>query len=132
MSDRPNPFSEIEQLIDEFTQFGSPLDRSVAVDVIDADDDIVVVADLPGRESEEISVQLADNRTLHVAAGTLATDREGRYVTRERATDAVERTIQLPAAVDEEGTEASYDRGVLTVRLHKLTGSGDGTEIPVN
>ncbi|PSQ34542.1 heat-shock protein [Halobacteriales archaeon SW_10_66_29] len=99
MSDRPNPFSEIEQLIDEFTQFGSPLDR---------------------------------NRKLHVAAGTLATEHEGRYVTRERATDAVERTIQLPAAVDEEGTEASYDRGVLTVRLHKLTGSGDGTEIPVN
>ena len=132
MSDRPNPFSEIEQLIDEFTQFGSPLDRSVAVDVIDADDDIVVAVDLPGRDPDGIDVKLADNRTLHVAAGTLATEHEGRYVTRERATDAVERTIQLPAAVDEEGTEASYDRGVLTVRLHKLTGSGDGTEIPVN
>ena len=132
MSDRPNPFSEIEQLIDEFTRFGSPLDRRLAADVIDGDDEIVVAVDLPGREPDGIDVQLADNRKLHVEAGTLATDHEGRYVTRERATDAVERTIQLPAAVDEEGTEASYDRGVLTVRLPKLTGSGDGTEIPVN
>jgi len=132
MSDRPDPFSEIEQLVDEFVQFGSPLDRSVAVDVIDAEEEIVVVADLPGCESEEISVQLADNRRLHVEAGTLATDYEGRYVARERPTDAVERTVQLPAAVDEAATEASYDRGVLTVRLPKLGASGEGTDIPVN
>jgi len=131
MTDRPEPFSEIEQLVDEFVQFGSPIGREMAVDVIDADDEIVVAADLPGREPDDIDVQLADNRKLHVEAGALATEHDGRYVTRERPTDAVERTVRLPAAVDEEGTEASYDRGVLTVWLTKLTGSGDGTEIPV-
>jgi HSP20 family molecular chaperone IbpA len=38
---------------------------------------------------------------------------------------------RLPAPVDEGKTEASYDRGVLTVTLGKPTGDG-GTEIPVN
>ena len=131
MTDRPDPFSEIEQLVDEFAQFGGPSTRGLAVDVIDGDDEIVVTVDLPGREPDGIDVRLTDSRELHIEAGTPATEYDGRYVTRERSTNAVERTIRLPAAVDEEGTEASYDRGVLTVRLPKLTGSGDGTDIPV-
>jgi len=130
MSERSDPFSEIEEFVDEFVQLGSPISRGPSVDVIDAEEEIVVAADLPGRGASEIDVQLEEGRTLHVEAGSLATEHEGRYVTRERPTDAVERSIKLPAAVEEEGTEASYDRGVLTVRLPKLT--GDGTDIPVN
>ena len=131
MTDRPDPFSEIEQLVDEFAQFGGPSTRGLAVDVIDGDDEIVVAVDLPGREPDGIDVRLTDSRELHIEAGTPGAEYDGRYVTRERSTNAVERTIRLPAAVDEEGTEASCDRGVLTVRLPKLTGSGDGTDIPV-
>jgi HSP20 family protein len=132
MTDRPDPFTEIEQFVDEFVQFGGSIHGDVPIDVVDADDEIVVVADLPGRESEAIDVQLEENRQLRVEAGAMETDHDGRYVTRERSTDAVERSVRLPAAVDEEGTEASYDRGVLTIRLPKLSGSGDGTDIPVN
>jgi HSP20 family protein len=132
MTDRPDPFTEIEQFVDEFVQFGGSIHGDVPIDVVDADDEIVVVADLPGRESDGIDVQLEENRQLRVEAGATGTDHDGRYVTRERSTDAVERSVRLPAAVDEEGTEASYDRGVLTIRLPKLSGSGDGTDIPVN
>jgi len=132
MTDRSDPFTEIEEFVDEFVQLGSPISRGPSVDVIDGDEEVVVAADLPGREVSGIDVQLEEGRTLHIEAGSLPTEHEGRYVARERSTDAVERSIKLPAAVDEAATEASYDRGVLTVRLPKLTGDDDGTDIPVN
>jgi len=47
-------------------------------------------------------------------------------------TDRPDPFTEIEQFVDEEGTGASYDRGVLTVRLPKLSGSGDGTDIPVN
>jgi len=132
MPDRPDPFSEIEQFIEEFVELGSPLDHQIPVDVLDSDEELVVLADLPGRDRSDIDVQLEDSRKLHLAAGATEDDHEGRYVTRERGTDAVDRTLRLPAAVDEGDTEAGYEDGVLTVRLPKLTGESDGTDIPVN
>jgi len=132
MTDRSDPFAEIEQLVDEFVQLPGPGQQRIPVDVIDGDDEVVVLADVPGRDAEDIDVQLEESRHLHLEAGPVGSEHEGRHVTRERSTDGVERSISLPAAVDEDATEASYDRGVLTVRLQKVTGSGDGTDIPVN
>ncbi|PSP19992.1 heat-shock protein, partial [Halobacteriales archaeon QH_10_65_19] len=86
MTDRPDPFSEIEQLVDEFAQFGGPSTRGLAVDVIDGDDEIVVAVDLPGREPDGIDVRLTDSRELHIEAGTPGAEYDGRYVTRERST----------------------------------------------
>lgn len=132
MTDRSDPFSEIEQLFEQFTQFDDPFGGQIPVDVLDADDELLVRAELPGRDPESISVQLEDNRTLHVEAGLPDAEPEGRYVTRERTTEAVSRSVTLPAAVDESATEATYDRGILSVRLSKLSGDSDGTDIPVN
>jgi len=130
MTDGSDPFSELEQLFDEFVQFGFPMMRDPPVDVVDADEEIVVLVDLPGRDHDSITVTLEENRRLDVAAGSRDERMQGRYVKHERDEDAVSRSVRLPAAVDEEATEAEYDRGVLTITLPKLT--GDGTDIPVN
>lgn len=132
MTDRPDPLTEIERLFDEFVQLGSPMQQQLPVDVVDADEEIIVTAELPGREPSEIDVHLEEGRRLHIGAGAVRAEHDGRHVTRERSSGALDRSVDLPAAVDEEGTEAGYDRGVLTVRLPKLTGSEDGTDIPVN
>jgi HSP20 family protein len=127
-----SPFGEIEQLFDQLSTFGDPITRGLAVDVLDAGDELVVEADVPGRDPETIDVRLEDNRRLHIEAPSPGESTEGRYVTRERPRESLQRTVRLPAAVDDSGTEASYEEGVLRVRLTKLTGDGDGTEIPVN
>jgi len=133
MSDRENPFREVENLLDQFAGFGTAA-GDLPVDIVDADDELLVTADLPGRDPEEIAVQLEDDRRLAIEAGQRAAgaDSEGRYVTRERSTGAVSRTVTLPAAVDEDETGASYDRGVLTIRLAKLSADTEGTDIPVS
>lgn len=132
MADRTDPFAEIEQLFEQFSQWGDPLGGRIPVDVVDRDDELLVQADLPGRSPEAVSVQLEDDRTLLVEAEATQSEAEGRFVMRERTNEAVSRTVALPAAVDGSGTEASYDHGVLTVRLPKLSGDSDGTDIPVN
>jgi len=132
MTARDNPFGEIEQLFEEFTQLGDPLGGRVPVDVVDAGEEIIVYADLPGRDPGTISVQLTESRTLSIDAPREEISADGRYVKRERTRDSVSRSVQLPAAVDDEETEANYDQGVLAIHLPKLQGDSDGTDIPVN
>lgn len=132
MTDRPDPFNEIEQLFDQFSQFSAPLGERVPVDVIDTEDTLIVHADLPGRDPDSITVQLEDNRNLHIETEPPESTPEGRYITRERERESVSRSVTLPAAVDESATDADYERGVLTVYLPKMTGDSDGTDIPVS
>jgi HSP20 family protein len=134
MSDR-DPFSEIERAFDVLgDQFGATT-GSVPTDIVDDGDSFVVRADLPGFDSEDIDVQLVENRKLTLSASrdeeTETTD--GRFVQRERHHQSASRTVRLPEAVVESDTEAAYEDGVLTVTLPKRTAeSDDGTDIPVN
>lgn len=131
MAGPDDPFGEIEELLDQITKFGGVAGSEVPVDVVDADTDLIVRADLPGRDPEQITVELDDSRRLAIDSGPPEGDVDGRYLTRERPEDSLTRRVTLPAAVDEDDTEARYDRGVLTIRMGKLTGEGDGTDIPV-
>ena len=132
MPERTDPFGEIEKVFEQFSELGGPLGGDLPVDVVDTDDEIVVYAELPGRNPDSISVQLTENETLEIEAQRDDHSAEGRYVTRERNREQLSRSVSLPAAVDEDETEASYDRGVLTVRLQKLRSEAEGTDIPVN
>lgn len=79
---RRDPFTEIEELLErmgrEFEELGGTLDtpgtppalpggRDVAVDVIEDDETITVLADLPGFDDDDIEVELHDD-ALSIAA----------------------------------------------------------------
>lgn len=88
---------------------------------------------MPGFATEDIDVHLDDERTLRVTAERDEDERfeDGTVVKRERHSERVSRTVSLPGIVDPDETEATYANGVLTVRLDKQTGDGEGTTIPV-
>lgn len=133
MSDR-DPLGEIERALDVLgDQFGVTA-GTVPTDVIDDGDSFLVRADLPGFDSDDIDVQLAEGRTLTLTAehSEDSETTDGRYVQRERRTQSLSRTVTLPEAVTEGETSAAYDDGVLTVTLPKATDEEDGTSIPVN
>jgi len=123
-----DPFGDIEALFDQLTTPAGPT-GAPAVDVLDMGDAFEVRADLPGFAVADIEVQVEDNR-LHVDAER-ETESGGDFLTRERRRESVSRAVALPADVDPDATEASYDDGVLTVRLPKLTDANEGTSIPV-
>jgi HSP20 family protein len=134
MSDR-DPFGELERAFDLLNdQLGAGA-TSVPTDVVDEGETFVVHADLPGFQKSDIDVQLVEDRKLTVTA-TASEEREahgGTYVQRERHQQSASRTVVLPEPVDEGATSATYEDGVLTVRLPKSAlADDDGTEIPVN
>ncbi len=137
MTTKDDPFGEIEQVFDQLTQFGSSLAGQFPVDILDDGDSLVVIAELPGREPAEITVELADGKKLTIeaeqssATTTESEETTASYVIRERSRTAVSRTLTLPEQVTEEGTSATYDDGILRVSLPKPTEESDGTTIPV-
>ena len=134
MSDR-DPLAEIERAFDMLGDQFDVTAGSVPTDIVDEGDSFVVRADLPGYDSENIDVQLAERRELTVSASSTETNEvsTGPFTQRERRQQSASRTVHLPEAVEESDTAANYEDGVLTVTLPKITAeSDDGTDIPVN
>lgn len=130
MAGRTTPFTDLEELFEEFVSFG-PTRSNPPLDVIDTEDELRVFVDLPGRDPERIEVGLEEGRRLTIETDRRETRDAGRYLTQERTEEAVSRTVPLPTVVDEEGTSASYDDGVLSITLPKEQPDGEGTQIPV-
>lgn len=127
---RQNPFDEIEQFFKrmgrEFEESGLASLRDVSVDVSETDDTIVVTADLPGYEKDNIDIS-ASGRELTISAERNAEDEQSgdRYVRRERTRSSIKRSLTLPEEVVEEEASATYNNGVLTVTLPKESADED-------
>jgi HSP20 family protein len=98
-----------------------------AVDTYETEHAFVIEADLPGVRQENIDVHF-EQGTLTITgrrAPTLPASEKGklRIYSSERLSGAFSRSIRLPEYVDGEKIEATYDNGVLTVRVPKAAGA---------
>lgn len=93
---------------------------SLALDVAEEGDTFTVKASVPGVKPEEIDVTLTDN--VLTIKGETKEDQEieqENYHLRERRYGSFMRSVTLPSPVDADKIEASYESGVLTLRLPK-------------
>jgi HSP20 family protein len=91
------------------------------VDVREHDDEVLVVADLPGVEKEAVSLQLINPRALEISCERnkeTEEKAEGYYV-RERIVGSLRRIVALPVNVTEDNSRAGFRNGVLEVTLKK-------------
>lgn len=115
------------------TELPSGILSGVDVDVIDDGEDVVVVADLPGFEKDEISVQADDRRLRITAESEQEVEEEKEFYRRERTQKEVSRTLTLPVEVEVGETTASYEGGVLSVHLPKAEDEmEEGEEIDID
>lgn len=109
----------------EFEPFGRlPLAwaSAPAVDLVEKDKEYEITAELPGLDEKNVEVKLS-NGTLTIS-GEKKEEREERdkgYHLSERRYGAFRRAFRVPEGVDQEHIEASFGKGVLTVRLPKTT-----------
>ena len=100
---------------------GSTLRRWMpAVDLVETDESFVLRADLPGLSEEDIKIEFEDG-TLTVS-GERKAEHESKsegYYRVERAFGSFSRSLTLPQGTDPEAVTASFDRGVLEVRIPK-------------
>jgi HSP20 family protein len=100
---------------------GSNVSRWIPpMDVAEDEEHFVVRADLPGVEEGDVNVELEDN--VLTISGERKSDIEERkegYHRIERAYGTFSRSLTLPEGIDPEGIRASFNKGVLDVRIPK-------------
>ena len=131
---RWEPFRELSTLQNEMNRLfntvfdapapgngGSTLRRWMpAMDLVETDDHFVLRADLPGVSEDDVKIEFEDG-TLTVSGERRAEHKskdEGYYRV-ERAFGSFSRSLTLPQGIDPAAVGASFDRGVLEVRIPK-------------
>ena len=93
-----------------------------AVDVRESEDALMLELELPGVSPENVEVT-AENGVLTIRGEKRSERKEGdekeRWHMVERSYGSFRRAFQLPQGVDEDQIEASFEHGVLTVRVPK-------------
>jgi HSP20 family protein len=90
------------------------------VDIYETEDGYVLEAELPGFTTEDLDIELVENRlTLRGERKPPSTVKEEPYRRHERAYGRFERSFLLPAVIDRDHVTAEMHHGVLTLRLPK-------------
>ncbi len=91
-----------------------------AVDVTEDENSVVLTAEVPGMEKEDLEVSI-DNGVLTLRGEKKEEDvaEEAGYHRVERRFGQFERRLRLPDYVDTEKVDASYENGVLKLTLSK-------------
>ncbi|MDH6518790.1 HSP20 family protein [Streptomyces sp. SAI-208] len=113
---RTDPFREFDRLTQQV--FGSNArPAAMAMDAYRSGDDFVVHFDLPGVDPESIDLDVERN-VLNIRAERRVPAPEGaEMIVAERPTGSFTRQLFLGDTLDTERIDASYDAGVLTLRI---------------
>jgi HSP20 family protein len=100
--------------------FGPWAEGSMAVDMYETDDSVVIKTAIPGVKAEDIDVSITGD-TLTVKAETKGEEEIKRenYLRRERRFGSYCRSVTLPGGLQADKAEADYSDGVLTLTLPK-------------
>ncbi len=133
---RRDPFAEFDALVRDFFAPATTWTRTgfTPATEIDRDgDDAVLRVELPGLDVEkDVAVEVGHGRL--VVSGERrderADDRDGRHL-REVRYGSFRRTFDLPEHVTADAVTASYDAGVLTVRIAGAYTRTEARRIPI-
>jgi len=91
-----------------------------AMDLVEEGGEYVLRADLPGLDEDGVKIEL-DERVLTISGERSSRQEERRegYYRYERASGSFSRSLTLPEGVDADAIRASFDKGVLEVRIPK-------------
>ena len=91
------------------------------VDVIDRDHEVLIRAEVPGVERDDLEISLTGNTvTFRGHAQTETEEEKGAYHHRETRRGEFSRTVTLPADVDDSAAKAKYKDGIVELTLPKL------------
>ena len=91
-----------------------------AMDLVESDDHLVLRADLPGMDEDDLNIEIKDN--VLTVSGERKSEKESKsegFYRVERAFGQFSRSLTLPDGIDADQVSAHFDRGVLEVRIPK-------------
>ena len=94
---------------------------SVALDVVESDDEYLIKASLPGIDLDDLEITFSDNKlTIKGEVKEEEELDEAHYHLRERRYGTFTRSVKLPSGIESDKIEANYDSGVLNLHLPKV------------
>lgn len=112
---------EIDRLFDDV--YGGSASRTTwtpSANVRESQDAVLLELELPGITPEQVDISI-DNDMLTVSGEKQAerreSEEEGRYYLVERSYGSFSRSFSLPQGIDADQVEASFDNGLLTIRI---------------
>jgi len=126
-----DPFHEVSTMRDDMERFFDsmlgryPRERAQtlwapAIDIEETNDSMVIRAELPGMNKDEIKVTVAEDTVTISGERKYESEKKDRTFHRvERAYGSFQRTVMLPVSVQGDKAVASYKAGVLELVLPK-------------
>lgn len=120
---KPDPFStEVSRLFNTLLapEGGRTQRWTPAMDLVEAEDHYLLRADLPGLGEDDVSIEINDNVLTVSGERREEQEHQGQGWHRvERTFGRFSRSLALPEGVDPDAVAASFDRGVLSIRVPK-------------
>ncbi len=128
---RWDPFTDLRTTMDRLFDEGFTRPRRLVpattehdgrfpVEISQTDDDIEVKASLPGLKPEEVEITVVDDvLTIKGEHREETEDKKREYHRREIRYGTFHRSFSLPVGVDADKAEATFENGVLRLRLPK-------------
>lgn len=117
------PFTDLISIFDQW--FEDPLnifDRQIKIDMYETDKDLVIEAEVPGVNKEQIQLEwLPDGLKITVENRTDVeeTNEKERYYRRERTFSRKERFIPIDFISKPKNMKAKYENGMITISIPK-------------
>ena len=90
------------------------------MDVYETGHELIVEIDLPGIEPDDVSIMVyGDMLIIEGLRNNAAREPDLRYICMERGIRGFRRVLKFPIPVDASSAEASYARGVISIRFPK-------------
>jgi HSP20 family protein len=111
-----DPFREFDQLAQQLLS-GGRAPRSFPMDAYRRGDDFFVHLDLPGVDHDSIDVTVEGQSLTITAERRFEHEHEDEIIVKERPQGRFSRELRLSTMVDSGAIEATFEDGVLTLRL---------------
>lgn len=130
---RATPLHEMERMLEELVQsrFFAPswfprfkfpefADVSTSVDMFEEGEDLVIKAEIPGMQKNEISIDFSGD-LVTISGEKKSEERTERkdFYRVERSFGAFSRKLRLPVEIQIDKTKATFNNGVLEIRMPK-------------
>lgn len=96
------------------------LNRQPFIDLLETDKEVVATAEMPGLKKEDIKINITDERLEISTESKHEEEKHGKnYLYKEIRSGSYYRSVALPSSVDPNHAKASYNNGILEIKMPK-------------
>jgi HSP20 family protein len=113
------------QQIDDLFNTPFPFVHPLNAEVSETENEYMIQAELPGIKREQIEIEALNQYviiSIHSSEALIEEDENGKVISKQQSIQSSKRTIPLQQPIIENSIKASYENGLLKIRIQKQRG----------